>query len=73
MPTTPWKFRIQVVDSTDRLPTNNQCMTDDQGLGNSGVVEPVLYLANYSSKDALAEKMAWVDWEKGAGTAMTLI
>jgi len=59
IPTTAWKFRINVVDDVGRCPTVNTCMTDDASAANRGVKMPTLYLPAYESKATLTKKMEW--------------
>jgi len=59
IPTTAWKFRINVIDDVKRCPTVNTCMTDDTSAANRGVKMPTVYLPAYSSKATLAQKMEW--------------
>merc|ERR1712224_611108 len=73
MPVTTWKFRIQLVEDPVKLPTVKLCMTDDQGIRNDGVPEPVMYLPPYEDKEVLSAKMSMAAWEKGASAAMTLV
>jgi len=54
-PATPWKFQIQVIDGTQRLPSVNTCLTDETSRESRGVKMPVLYLPTYESKEDLVK------------------
>jgi len=73
IPVTRWKFHIQLLDDANKLPSMNSCRTDDRGIENRGVPEPIVYLPHVSSKSDLDEKMSKVNWEKGAANTMHLV
>ena len=59
MPATAWRFQIRLLESTERCPSVNLCMTDATDAANHGVKMPTLYLPAYSSMAVLRRKMEW--------------
>eukprot|EP00927_Polykrikos_kofoidii_P049776 TRINITY_DN43789_c0_g1_i1.p1 TRINITY_DN43789_c0_g1~~TRINITY_DN43789_c0_g1_i1.p1 ORF type:complete len:1011 (+),score=185.36 TRINITY_DN43789_c0_g1_i1:141-3173(+) len=59
IPSTAWKFQIKAIDGSDRCPTISTCMTDDPSAANRGVKMPTLYLPDYESREALAQRLTW--------------